>query len=142
MPELVAPEDLPSFVPGTILSRSDGLDWNGVALRSYAYKGQDVEVPAMRDFMLVSYQVGVTPMERRFDGRWTQTTCGPGAVSLPGDLDLDGQVAIGDLLLLFGLWGVCPEPCPPGCGGDLDHDCQVGIAELLTMLSSWTPPAS
>ena len=32
--------------------------------------------------MLVAYQVGVTPMQRRFDGRWSRTTCGPGAVSL------------------------------------------------------------
>lgn len=82
MSELVPPEDLPLWVPGKILSRSDGLGWQGVGLRAYAYKGQDVEVPAMRDFMLVGYRTGVTPMERRFDGRWTQTTCGPGSVSL------------------------------------------------------------
>ena len=82
MAELIAPEDLPTWVPGKILSRSDGLDWKGVALRSYRYKGQDVEIPAMRDFMLVSYRIGVTPMERRFDGRWSRETCGPGTVSL------------------------------------------------------------
>ncbi|WP_119168244.1 helix-turn-helix domain-containing protein [Algihabitans albus] len=82
MAELVAPEDLPKWVPGKILSRSDDLDWRGVALRSYLYKGQDVQIPAMRDFMLVSYRTGVTPMQRRFDGRWSRTTCGPGAVSL------------------------------------------------------------
>lgn len=82
MAELLVPEDLPDWVPGKILARSDDLGWKGVALRSYAYSGQDVEVPPMRDFMLVSYRVGVTPMERRFDGKWTQTTCGPGSVSL------------------------------------------------------------
>ncbi len=82
MAKLVAPEDLPKWVPGKILARSDSLGWKGVSLRSYHYKGQDVEVPAMRDFMLVAYRIGVTPMERRFDGKWTQTTCGPGAVSL------------------------------------------------------------
>ena len=82
MAELIAPEDLPTWVPGKILCRSDDLDWKGVALRSYRYRGQDVEIPAMRDFMLVSYRLGVTPMQRRFDGRWSRETCGPGAVSL------------------------------------------------------------
>ncbi len=82
MPELLAHQDLPKHVPGEVIANSDGLGWKGVALRGYAYRGQDVEVPAMRDFMLVSYRTGVTPMQRRFDGRWTRTTCGPGAVSL------------------------------------------------------------
>lgn len=82
MAELLAPEDLPIHVPGEVLATSDGLGWNGVSLRSYAYQGQDVEVPSMRDYMLVSYQVGVTPMQRRFDGKWTRTICEPGAVSL------------------------------------------------------------
>ncbi|MGF1474313.1 MAG: helix-turn-helix domain-containing protein [Geminicoccaceae bacterium] len=82
MAELLAPEDLPNHVPGHILAKSDGLGWKGVALRAYAYKGQDVEIPPMRDFMLVSYRTGVTPMERRFHGKWTQTVCGPGSVSL------------------------------------------------------------
>lgn len=79
---LCAPENLPDYVPGQILARSDGLGWKGLSLRSYGYKGQDVLVPAMRDFMLVSYRVGVTPMQRRFDGRWSQAVCGPGTVSL------------------------------------------------------------
>ena len=34
-----------------------------VGLRSYHYQGQDVIVPAMRDYMLVSYRQG-TPMQR------------------------------------------------------------------------------
>lgn len=51
-------------------------------MRAYGYHGQDVEIPAMRDYMLVSYQTGVTPMRRRFSGRWSETLCRPGAVSL------------------------------------------------------------
>ena len=82
MAELLAPERLIDWVPGRILSKSDDLGWSGVASRTYAYKGQDVAIPAMRDFLLVSYKTGVTPMERRFDGRWSQATCGPGVVSL------------------------------------------------------------
>ena len=82
MVEPIASEDLPKWVPGRLFRQSDDLGWKGVMLRSWAYKGQDVEMPPMRDFMLVAYQVGVTPMQRRFDGRWSRTTCGPGAVSL------------------------------------------------------------
>lgn len=69
-------------MPGKILAASDDLGWNGVGLRSYRYLGQDVTVPAMRDFLIVSYRVGATFMERRFDGAWTRTRCVPGDVSL------------------------------------------------------------
>ena len=82
MVEPIASADLPRWVPGRLLRSSDDLGWKGVMLRSFAYRGQDVLVPPMRDFMLVAYQTGVTPMQRRFDGRWSSTTCGPGAVSL------------------------------------------------------------
>jgi AraC family transcriptional regulator len=80
--EPIAAEDLPKWVFGTLLRRSDDLGWKGVKLRTWGYQGQDVEVPPLRDFMLVAYQVGTTPMERRFDGRWSRTTCGRGACSL------------------------------------------------------------
>lgn len=82
MGELIRYEELPAWVPGKVLLASDGQNWKNVALRSYHYAGQDVVVPAMRDFMLVSYKTGVTPMQRRFDGRWTRETLGPGAASL------------------------------------------------------------
>ncbi len=80
--DLIAPEELPVFVPGRIVADSRGLGWNGVSYRRYAYLGQDVEIPPVRDYLLVSYQQGVTPMERTFGGRWSKATCGPGAVSL------------------------------------------------------------
>lgn len=79
---LIPPEELPTWVPGRILLASDGLGWRNVALRAYRYQGQDVIVPAMRDFMLVGYRAGATPMQRRFEGRWRKETLGPGAVSL------------------------------------------------------------
>lgn len=82
MTGLIAYEDLPDWVPGRLLLASDGLGWKNVALRSYHYRGQDVIVPAMRDFMLVAYRAGSTPMQRRFDGSWKKETLGPGAASL------------------------------------------------------------
>lgn len=82
MSDLIAPKELREYVPGEVLAQSDGLGWQGLSMRAYGYRGQDVEIPAMRDYMLVSYQTGVTPMRRRFDGRWSETLCRPGAVSL------------------------------------------------------------
>ncbi len=82
MTHLIAPEELPNWVPGEITLRTDHLDWQQVSMRSYRYQGQDVQIPAMRDFMLVAYRTGITPMKRRFDGRWSKATCAPGAVSL------------------------------------------------------------
>lgn len=82
MGELIRFDQLPVWVPGKVLLASDGQNWKNVALRSYHYLGQDVVVPAMSDFMLVSYQTGITPMRRRFDGRWKRETLGPGATSL------------------------------------------------------------
>lgn len=82
MEELIGFEQLPIWVPGKVLLASDDQGWKNVALRSYHYLGQDVVVPAMRDFMLVSYKAGVTPMGRRFDGRWKRDKLGPGDSSL------------------------------------------------------------
>jgi AraC family transcriptional regulator len=82
MSALIPPSELPKWVPGQILCASDDLGWRDVALRSYRYRGQDVDVPAMRDFIVVSYRRGATPMNRKFDGAWTRTHCEPGDVSL------------------------------------------------------------
>jgi AraC family transcriptional regulator len=79
---LIRPEELPRWVPGALLHSSDGLGWRDVGLRAYRYEGLDVAVPAMADFMIVSYKRGSTFMERRFEGRWTRTECCPGDVSL------------------------------------------------------------
>lgn len=82
MPALITLDELPKWVPGKVLAASDELGWNGVGLRGYHYAGQDVDVPALSDFVIVAYQRGTTRMQRRFDGRWTKTVCGPGDVSL------------------------------------------------------------
>lgn len=82
MNEFIKYQELPEWVPGRTLLASDALGWKNVACRAYHYEGQDVIVPAMKDFMLVGYRTGVTPMQRRYDGRWTRETIGPGAASL------------------------------------------------------------
>lgn len=82
MGALIKPKDLPAWVPGRILSASDDLGWKGISHRAYRYTGLDVPIPAMDTFMVVRYRNGQTPMDRRFDGRWTSTTCTPGDFSL------------------------------------------------------------
>ncbi len=79
---LIVPDQLPIWVPGRLTVRSPGEGWQGVSVRGYRYDGSDVEVPPMRDYMIVAYRRGVTPMRRRFDSRWSEVSLGPGDVSL------------------------------------------------------------
>jgi AraC family transcriptional regulator len=79
---LIEPHELPRWVPGKLLIASAPQAWGGVSLRAYHYQGLDVEVPAMRDFMIVVYQHGLTPMNRRVDAGWRHEDLIPGDVSL------------------------------------------------------------
>jgi hypothetical protein len=53
------------------------------------------------------------------------------------DLDGDGFVGFGDLLILLAEWGACPVP-PTDCPADLDVDGNIGFADLLLLLASWS----
>ncbi|ASJ70984.1 AraC family transcriptional regulator [Granulosicoccus antarcticus] len=79
---LISPEELPIWVPGTVISSSQNLGWKEVSQCTYQYHGQDVEIPPMERFLVVRYHSGVTPMDRQFDGHWTRTKCQPGHFSL------------------------------------------------------------
>jgi len=98
-PSLIQPDELPSWVPGRLTVRSPDEGWDGVSVRGYRYAGSDVEVPPMRDYIVVAYRRGTTPMRRRIDGSWTRAELGPGDVSLltraaeshwvwPGDIEV------------------------------------------------------
>ncbi len=80
--EFIAPDQLTTWVPGQLTVRSPDAGWDGVSVRGYRYAGSDVEVPAMRDYMVVAYRHGRTAMRRRIDGAWIDETLGPGDVSL------------------------------------------------------------
>ncbi len=82
MTDLIRWNQLHDWVPGKILLASDHLAWNGVSMRSYRYKAQDVVIPPMQDFMIISFDRGLTPIHRRFEGRWSHERCVPGDVSL------------------------------------------------------------
>jgi AraC family transcriptional regulator len=81
-PNLIVPDELPTWVPGQLTVQSPGEGWQGVSVRGYRYAGSDVHVPPMRDYMIVAYRRGVTAMRRRIDGRWSTESLGPGDVSL------------------------------------------------------------
>ena len=56
-------------------------------------------------------------------------------IAAPADLDGDGHVGTGDLLILLSEWGAC-RSCP-SCRADLDGDCMVGAADILSLLDAW-----
>lgn len=57
------------------------------------------------------------------------------------DIDIDGQVSVGDLLILLAQWGPCPVDCDMSCGGDIDGSGVVDVEDLLILLSAWGPCA-
>ena len=79
---LVAPDELPAWLPGVLTVRSPAQGWGGVAVRGYRYGASDVEVPPLRDHVVVAYRRGTTLMRRSVDGTWTADTLRPGDVSL------------------------------------------------------------
>src|SRR5579875_947105 len=78
---LIVPDQLPIWVPGQLTVHSPD-DWQGISVRGYRYHGSDVEVPPMRDFIIVAYRRGDTAMRRRVDGDWINESLHPGDVSL------------------------------------------------------------
>ena len=70
---LVAPDELPAWLPGTLTVRSPEQGWGGVAVRGYRFGASDVEVPPLRDHVVVAYRRGSTTIAaapgRHVDGR-------------------------------------------------------------------------
>ena len=52
-----------------------------------------------------------------------------------GDLNGDGVVSAGDVLILLSNWGPC-DNCED-CSADLNGDCVVGAGDLLILLANW-----
>lgn len=68
--------DVPKYVPGVLLADGDRLGLDGVGYRSYAYDGMEIDLPPLRDYMVISYRVGRTPVHRRAGSAWRDETCG------------------------------------------------------------------
>lgn len=78
----ISPEQVPSWVPGRLTVQSPSQGWSGIALRGYAYPQHQVDVPAVRDHVIVAYRRGVTAMRRRTGGPWHHAEMRPGDISL------------------------------------------------------------
>ncbi len=70
-------------------------------------------------------------------GFWAGT--GTSSAPCPADLTGDQQVNIDDIFAVLGLWGTCPDPCPPYCTGDLTEDCVINIDDIFSILGQWGP---
>ena len=70
MGDLVTPDDLPKWIPGEVTVDSAPLGWQGLRVRGYRYRPQDVPIPGMRDYIIVAYKDGATTMNRRCTGEW------------------------------------------------------------------------
>jgi len=56
------------------------------------------------------------------------------AIPAPADLDGDGTVGFGDLVIVLASWGKCAG----ACAADLDGDGIVGFGDLLFVLAAWS----
>jgi AraC family transcriptional regulator len=79
---LIRPDELPRWVPGALTVAAPARGWDGVSVRGYRYTESDVDVPPMRDYLIVAYADGVTRMDREVEGHWKHERLGPGDVSL------------------------------------------------------------
>jgi AraC family transcriptional regulator len=82
MSDLITPEELPRWVPGELTMDSAPLRWDGVRIRGYRYTALDVPIPGLQDYLVVAYQDGATPMNRRCTGGWRREQVAPGSISL------------------------------------------------------------
>jgi AraC family transcriptional regulator len=80
--ELITPDELPRWVPGELTMDSAPLGWDGVRIRGYRYTALDVPIPGLHDYLVVAYQHGATPMNRRSTGNWRCEQVAPGSISL------------------------------------------------------------
>ncbi|MCP3905695.1 MAG: choice-of-anchor B family protein [Planctomycetes bacterium] len=55
----------------------------------------------------------------------------------PADLNQDGNVDFGDILLAIGAWGPCPAP-PATCPEDIDGSGAVDFGDILQIIANWT----
>jgi AraC family transcriptional regulator len=80
--QLIAPDQLPAWVPGRLTVHSPDVGWDGLSVRGYRYGPSDVVVPPLRDHAVVAYRRGTTPMRRCVHASWAAEDLRPGDVSL------------------------------------------------------------
>lgn len=80
--ELITPDQIPSWILGTLTMDSGPRSRDGMVLKGYQYNAQEVEIPLMRDYMIVRYSN--TPVEvcRRSTSPWESALVGAGTISI------------------------------------------------------------
>lgn len=79
---LIPPDLIPNWIPGEMTVDSSHMGWSGLTLKGYRYAEQEVQIPQMRDYMIVVYKGAQSTMRRRNGGPWQSATVEPGAISL------------------------------------------------------------
>jgi AraC family transcriptional regulator len=79
---LIAPDEVPRWIPGKLTLNSAAAGWEQVTLKGYHYDSLDVAIPSMRDYMLVRYKGDDAVMSRRAGGAWRNEGVGRGVCSL------------------------------------------------------------
>jgi AraC family transcriptional regulator len=80
--QLIAPDEIPRWIPGELTLDSAVAGWEQVTVKGYRYGALDVAIPSMRDYMLVSYKGDEAIMSRRAGGPWQSERVGRGVCSL------------------------------------------------------------
>lgn len=83
MGALITPDQIPNWIPGEVTQDSSNTDWRHIVLRGYKYSNMVVNIPTMRDYMLVSYNQELpVQMRRRDDGKWNSSQVSKGNISI------------------------------------------------------------
>jgi AraC family transcriptional regulator len=82
MEKWIPPDLIAQWIPGDVILDSAHLAWEGMALKGYRYTELDVEIPEMRDYMIVVYRRGAAAMSRRSGGPWQSEKVAPGTMSI------------------------------------------------------------
>ncbi|MGJ7498058.1 helix-turn-helix domain-containing protein [Variovorax sp. RT4R15] len=80
--QLIAPDDVPRWIPGRLTLDSAPVGWEQVTLKGYHYESIDVAIPSMRDYMIVRYKCDDAVVSRRAGGPWRSESVGRGVFSL------------------------------------------------------------
>lgn len=101
---MITPDEVPRWIPGRLTLDSSPLGWEETVLKGYDYDSLDVDIPAMRDYMLVAYKCDEAVMSRRAGGAWQSDRVAQGTFSLltrgePSQWKWDRPIAVTHLYL-------------------------------------------
>lgn len=78
---MITPDQIPQWIPGQVTRDSMPLGWQGITLKGYRYASMGVEIPEMRDFMLVVYKDCISEQSRWQGNKWQVQQIRHGCVS-------------------------------------------------------------